>query len=58
MTKLSYEEWEKWTIATKWELTEEEIERWKNKYYCGINTYEEWKQILKKEYEQYCEEND
>jgi hypothetical protein len=56
--KLTYEEWEKYTIETTWTLTEEEIESWKNKYYSGLNTYDEFKQILKEEYEQYCKEND
>ena len=54
MTKLTYEEWEKWVIETEWTITEEEIESWKTKYYCGLNTYDEFKSILKDEYECYC----
>lgn len=50
MTKLSYEEWEKWFIDTKCNITEEEIESFKTKYYCGLNTYEEFKHLLKHEY--------
>ena len=56
--KLSYEEWEKWSIETEWKITEDEIEGFKDKYYSGLNAYEEWKKILKDEYEQYCKEND
>jgi hypothetical protein len=54
MTKLSYEEWEKWFIDTKCNITEEEIESFKTKYYCGLNTYEEFKHLLKDEYKLYC----
>jgi hypothetical protein len=54
MTKLSYEEWEKWFIDTKCTITEEEIENLKTKYYCRLNTYEEFKRLLKHEYECYC----
>jgi len=57
MTKLSFEEWEK-MIREKSPVTEEEIESWKNKYYCGINTYEEYQNLLRHEYELYCKEND
>jgi hypothetical protein len=53
MTKLTYEEWEKWVIETEWTITEEEIESWKTKYYGGLNTYKEFKSILKDEYECY-----
>lgn len=58
MTKLSYEEWEKWFIDTKCTITEEEIENLKTKYYCGLNTYEEFKSLLKHEYECYCKNED
>lgn len=54
--KLSYEDWEKWYIDTKWKVTEEEIESWKVQYYYGLNTYEEFKLILSEEYERYCKE--
>lgn len=57
MTKLSFEEWEK-MIGEKSPVTEEEIESWKNKYYFGINTYEEYQNLLRHEYELYCKEND
>jgi hypothetical protein len=55
MTKLSYDEWEKWYKDTKCIVTEEEIESWKTQYYGGLNTYEEFKSILKDEYKRYCE---
>ena len=54
MTKLSYEEWEKWYIDTECSATEEEIEEMKNKYYFGINTYDDFKRLLRHEYELYC----
>ena len=55
MTKLSYDEWEKWFIDTKCSVTEEEIESMKTQYYGGLNTYEEFKHLLKYEYQHYCE---
>ena len=55
MTKLSYDEWEKWFIGTKCSVTEEEIESMKTQYYGGLNNYEEFKSILKDEYKLYCE---
>jgi hypothetical protein len=58
MTKLSYEEWEKLFMDTECTLTEEEIEGVKDKYYCGLNTYDEFKSLLKSQYEHYCKEND
>jgi hypothetical protein len=48
---------EKEFIQTKCSITEEEIEELKNKYYCGLNSYDEFKNILKEEYELYCKEN-
>ena len=56
--KLSYEEWEKWYIETQCSVTEEEIEEMKTKYYFGINTYDDFKRLLKQEYTLYCEQND
>jgi hypothetical protein len=53
VTKLSYEEWEPEYIRTKCNITEEEIENMKDQYYCGLNTYKEFKLILKEEYEEY-----
>ena len=53
MKKLSYDEWEKQFIDTQWNVTEEEIESWKTRYYCGLNTYDEFKSILKEEYKLY-----
>jgi hypothetical protein len=58
MTKLSYEDWEKDFIKNKCFATEEEIEAMKTKYYSGLNTYNEFKQILKEEYEFYLQSND
>ena len=55
MTKLTYDEWEKWFIDTQCSATEEEIESMKTQYYNGLNTYEEFKSILKYEYGHYCE---
>jgi len=55
MTKLSYDEWEKWFIDTQCSVTEEEIESMKTQYCNGLNTYEEFKRILKHEYQHYCE---
>jgi hypothetical protein len=55
MKKLTYEEWEKEYIQKECTITEEEIESWKTKYYCGLNTYEEFKSLLKPEYERYCQ---
>ena len=57
LNKLTFEEWEK-MIRRESPVTEEEIESWKNKYFCGINTYEEYKSLLRHEYELYCKEND
>lgn len=54
MNKLSYKEWEKWNIENNWTVTEEQIESWKTQYYCGLNTYEEFKRLLKHEYKHYC----
>lgn len=56
MTKLTYEEWEPEYIRTHCSITEEEIENLKYKYYCGLNTYDEFKQILKEEYERYLKD--
>jgi hypothetical protein len=54
MTKpLPYEEWEKNYIATQCSVSEEEIEEMKTKYYCGLNTYFEFKRLLRSEYEHY-----
>ena len=55
MTKLTYDEWEKWFIDTQCSVTEEEIESMKTQYYNGLNTYEEFKHLLKYEYGHYCE---
>lgn len=57
MTKLSFEEWKK-VIREKSPVTEEEIESWKNKYYFGINTYDEYQSLLISEYKLYCDELD
>jgi hypothetical protein len=57
MKKLTYEEWEKECIEKEWTITEEEIESWKTKYYCGLNTYEEFKSLMKDEYERYCQDD-
>jgi hypothetical protein len=54
MTKLPYEEWEKWFIETQCTIIEEEFESWKTKYCFGLNNYEEFKRLLKHEYECYC----
>lgn len=43
--KLSYEEWEKWSIETEWKITEDEIEGFKDKYYSGLNAYDEFKKF-------------
>jgi hypothetical protein len=51
--KLSYEEWEPEFIITKCNITKEEIEKMKDQYYCGLNTYKEFKSLLKGEYEEY-----
>jgi len=51
MTKLSYEEWEKWFIETECVLTEEDIEIWKTRY---RDTYEELSHLLQHEYKLYC----
>lgn len=52
--KLSYEEWEKEFLKTNCPPNiEEEIEKMKTQYYCGLNTYEEFKSLLKKDYEEY-----
>ena len=40
MTKLTYDEWEKWFIDTQCSVTEEEIESMKTQYCNGLNTYE------------------
>jgi len=53
MIKLTYEEWEPEYIRTHCSVTEEEIEKFKDQYYGGLNTYAEFKQILKEEYERY-----
>jgi len=58
MTKLPYDEWEKWFIDTQCITTEEDIEELKNNYCFGINSYEEFKRILKCEYQHYCESYD
>ena len=58
MTKLPYDEWEKWYIDTQCIATEEDIEELKNSYCFGINGYEEFKRILKCEYQHYCESYD
>lgn len=58
MTKLSYEDWERWFIDTQFNTAEEEIESWKTQYYCGLNTYDEFKSILKEEYELYLKKNE
>ena len=55
MTKLTYDEWEKWFIDTQCSATEEEIESMKTQYCNGLNTYEEFKHFLKYEYGHYCE---
>ncbi|MDW7641441.1 MAG: hypothetical protein SCG72_03445 [Nitrosarchaeum sp.] len=55
MTKLSYDEWEKWFIDTKCSVTEEGIESMKTQYYGGLNNYKEFKRFLKHEYGLYCE---
>lgn len=54
--KLSYEEWEKWFIDSQYSVTKEEIEEMKTKYYFGINTYDDFKRLLRHEYERYCKE--
>jgi hypothetical protein len=53
MNKLTYGEWEKEYIQKECTITEEDIESLKTKYYCGLNTYEEFKSLLKSEYERY-----
>lgn len=55
--KLTYEEWEPEYIRTHCSVTEEEIEKFKDQYYGGLNTYDEFKQILKKEYERYLKDD-
>lgn len=57
MTKLSYEEWEKWYIDTEC-ISKRTIEFWKTQYFCGMNAYDEFKMILREDYERYCKEND
>lgn len=57
MTKLSFEEWVK-MVREKSPVTDEEIETWKTKYYFGINTYDEYRRLLRYEYECYCKENE
>ena len=57
MNNLTYGEWEKEYIQKECTITEEEIEEMKNKYYCGLNTYEELKSLLKHEYERYCHDD-
>lgn len=55
--KLSYEEWEKQFLRTQCAPNvEEEIEKFKTQYYCRLNTYEEFKRLLKHEYEAYLNE--
>jgi len=53
---MPYDEWERWFIENKCTVTYEELEKWKTQYYCGLNTYEEFKSLLKKDYEIYCKE--
>jgi len=57
LNKLTFEEWEK-MIRRESPVTEEEIESWKNKYYCGINTYEEYKSLLRHECMKEVKKND
>jgi hypothetical protein len=53
--KLTYEEWEPIFIKTQCSVTEEQIENMKTQYYSGLNNYDEFKRLLKHEYQLYLE---